>query len=216
MANIYNNIEDIPYKFLQDVLVKISKEHKVLKVKTFKDGSANITFLGKLSKTTIKSLLRKLTPKGINVPQKLRDKPDWSGIIDYYYDFFELYLDPGNIKETTHIITLFDVDYRDLISEYNNIEDIKEPFLRRSVDKISKLYNIDKIRLYPDGHIQMTFRGILDKKDIRKIIKGTTPKDMFPKGFRIIYGKHYTFGKYANNDPMTRTWSIDNIDYTKL
>lgn len=216
MANIYNNIEDIPYKFLQDVLIKISKEHKVLKVKTFKDGSVDITFLGKLSKTTIKSLLRKLTPKGITVPQKLRDKPNWNGIIDYYYDFYTHHLDSENIQVTTHIITLYDVEYRDLIAEYTNIKDIKEPFLRNSVDKISKLYNIDKIRLYPDGHIQMTFKGILDEKGIRKIIKWTTPKGMFPKGFRIIYGKHYTFGKYANNDPMTRTWSIENIDYTKL
>lgn len=216
MATIYKNIDDIPYKFLHDVLIEVSKKQKVLRVKMFKDGSADITFLGKLSKVIIKSILRKLTPKGINVPQKLRDKPDCSGIIDYYYNFFESYLDLGNVKETTHIITLYDVEYRDLVAEYNNIKDIKEPFLKSSVDKISKLYSIDKLRIYPDGHIQMTFKGILDKKDIRKVIKYTTPKDMFPEGFKIIYGRHYTFGKYADNTPMTRTWSIENIDYIKL
>lgn len=62
---IWTNIQDIPYTFLKDAVLSISKKYKVEKVRTDPKGEVLIKCSGNLSGNNIEDILGVITPGGL-------------------------------------------------------------------------------------------------------------------------------------------------------
>lgn len=96
---IYNNYKDIPFDFLHDAAMVISKRHKLKSIYMDKQGGVALTFQGKLSEEQVKDILLSLSPN----PNKCSD--------DYTLEYSLHYSYSNNMQET-YVYSEDDIDYR--------------------------------------------------------------------------------------------------------
>lgn len=98
---VYYNFQNIPYSFLKNAILSISKKYDIEKVRTDPYGEVFIKCYGKLSDSQVKDILETLTPGGL--PKGYAIKYD----IDYIQE-------ETGLGWKTYIYSLDDIDYKQL------------------------------------------------------------------------------------------------------
>lgn len=97
---IYNNITTIPYPFLKNAVMDISKKYEVQSVRIDPKGEVYVKVSGQLSEDGVKDILEIITPKNF---QPVKNNAEYA--IDYDY---------AETGEATYVYSLDWIDYTKL------------------------------------------------------------------------------------------------------
>lgn len=204
---IWTNIQDIPYQFICDAALSISKRYEIKSVRMDPQGELCIKCSDKLLDNQIKGILEEITPGGL--------PKDYIVKCDIDYDQTET-----DLGWMTYIYTLGGIDYRTIMHileerKYHSIKDIPYAFLRNALLFLVNRYLITDVTICEDGGLIMDIKGCLSEKEVKYICFKLCPKGIsFEETFKNVESMYENY-KETNVDYTTMTIP-KNIDYTKL
>lgn len=97
-----------------------------------------------------------------------------------------------------------------IYSDYNKIP---YPFLHDAALVLSKRFTLITIQMDKKGELCLGFKGKLNEKEVKEVLKNLNPFDSTDEDYKIEYILSYS---YSNDMQETYVYSIDGIDYRKL
>lgn len=96
---------------------------------------------------------------------------------------------------------------------YTDYNKIPYPFLHDAGLVLSKRFTLISIQMDKKGELCLGFKGKLDEKSVKEVLKNLNPFDSTDEDYNLEYILDYS---YSDDMQDTYVYSTDGIDYRKL
>ncbi len=96
---------------------------------------------------------------------------------------------------------------------YTNYNKIPYPYLHDAALVLSKRFSLISICMDKKGEVCLSFKGKLNEKEVKEVLKNINPFDSTDKDYDLEYILDYS---YSDDMQETYVYSTDGIDYRNL